>query len=327
MSFFPETIVITGPTATGKTALAVKLAQIFDGEIVSVDSRQVYRHMDIGSGKDLSEYGCVPYHLIDVADPGTVFDLFSFVPQAFEAVRDIARRGKLPILCGGSTMYLDALLRGYDLRGAKPDEELRKKLDSLSLPELNEYLNKLAPPDLMDFKERDNPLRVRRAIENTLVCRRALNQTRSGGLLDNALILGVYYPRQEVHARVELRLDERLHHGMIEEIRNLHEKYHVPYENLERYGLEYKFVSLYLQNVMDFATMRDQLLFAIRKFVKRQDIWFRKMEREGVNIHWLMRGNLSEAQSLVRKFLNNEDLPASPIKLSETFYGNHQTSK
>lgn len=323
MSFFPATIIVTGPTATGKTALAVDLAEKFNGEIVSVDSRQVYKHMDIGSGKDLAEYGDIPYHMIDVAEPGTVFDLFSFVPQAFAAVENIAARGKLPILCGGSTMYLDALLRGYSLNGAKPDMVLRNELDKLSLEELNSKLDSLMPPDLAEFKERDNPLRVRRAIENTLTCGCAVITERHGGLLENSLILGVYYPRKEVHARVELRLDERLQHGMIEEIKALHEVNAVPYENLERYGLEYKFVSLYLQNVLDYSAMRDQLLFAIRKFVKRQDIWFRKMEREGVNIHWLLRGDRAEAQMMVQKFLNGEALPESPIKLSETFYGNH----
>lgn len=321
MSFFPETIVITGPTATGKTALAVKLAQIFDGEIVSVDSRQLFRHMDIGSGKDLEEYADVPYHLIDIAEPGEVFDLYNYVKLALEAVKDIAARGRLPILCGGSTMYLDALLRGYDLTGAAPDFELRRQLDELPLDELNSKLDELSPPDLADFKDRCNPLRVRRAIENTLATGSANCKQSSGGLLENSLILGVYYPRSEVHHRVAERLDKRLANGMIEEVQALREVYSVPDEVLERYGLEYRYISLYLQGKLEYAAMRDQLLFAIRKFVKRQDIWFRKMERENVCIHWLLRGNADAACDLVKKFLAHESLPEPAIKLSEIFYG------
>ena len=322
MSFFPETIVVTGPTATGKTALAVKLAEIFNGEIVSVDSRQVFRHMDIGSGKDLGEYGNVPYHLIDVADPGEPYDLFTYLKQAQSALEDIASRGKLPVLCGGSTMYLDALLRGYKLSGAAPDMTLRNTLDRLTLAELNKKLDELAPADLEQFKDRDNALRIRRAIENTLATGYACCAESDDSLLKNSLVLGVYYPRKEVHERVELRLDARLAEGMTDEIRDLHEVYGVSWEALERYGLEYRYVSLYLQGVLDYQTMRDQLLYSIRKFVKRQDIWFRKMEREDINIHWVMRGDLEEARFLVEKFLAHEPLPESPIKLSETFYGN-----
>ena len=322
MSFFPETIVVTGPTATGKTALAVKLAEYFNGEIVSVDSRQVFRHMDIGSGKDLGEYGNVPYHLLDVVDPGEPYDLFTYLEQAKKALQDIAARGKMPLLCGGSTMYLDALLRGYELSGAAPDMELRNLLDQLSLEELNARLDELAPPDLDSFKDRDNALRVRRAIENTLATGKACCVGNDDALLKNSLVLGVYFPRQEVHQRVENRLDSRLAEGMIEEVKNLHEVYGVSWEVLERYGLEYRYVSLYLQGKLDYKSMRDQLLYSIRKFVKRQDIWFRKMERENIDIHWVMRGNFDEARSLVEKFLAHEPLPDSPVKLSETFYGN-----
>ena len=324
MDFFQQTIVVTGPTATGKTALAVRLAEIFDGEIVSVDSRQVFRYMDIGSGKDLAEYGNVPYHLLDVADPGEPYDLFTYIKQAQAAIKDIQMRGKLAILCGGSTMYLDALLRGYELTGAAPDMALRKELDQLSLAELNAKLDALAPADLAHFKDRDNPLRIRRAIENTLNTGSAMSMGKSNALLDSALILGVYFPRSVVHQRVELRLDARLQEGMIEEVRNLHEQHQVPWEVLERYGLEYRYVSHYLQGVLDYETMRNTLLFSIRKFVKRQDIWFRKMERENICIHWVKEGNVNEAADLCKRFLAGEPLPESPIKLSETFYGNNK---
>ena len=324
MDFFQQTIVVTGPTATGKTALAVRLAEIFDGEIISVDSRQVFRGMDIGSGKDLAEYGNVPYHLLDVADPGEPYDLFTYLKQAQAAIKDIQMRGKLAILCGGSTMYLDALLRGYELTGAAPDMALRNELDKLSLAELNAKLDALAPADLAHFKDRDNPLRIRRAIENTLNTGSAMSMGKSNALLDSALIIGVYFPRSVVHQRVELRLDARLQEGMIEEVRNLHEQHQVPWEVLERYGLEYRYVSQYLQGVLDYETMRNTLLFSIRKFVKRQDIWFRKMERENICIHWVKEGNVNEAADLCKRFLAGETLPESPIKLSETFYGNNK---
>ena len=326
MNFFPKTIIVTGPTATGKTALAVALAEKFGGEIISVDSRQVFRGMDIGSGKDLSEYGNVPYHLIDVAEPGEPYDLFSFVQDARRALADIVQRKKLPILCGGSVLYLDALLKGYTLEGAKPDMELRTKLDKLSLAELNRKLDELAPADLAGFKDRDNALRVRRAIENTLATNKAVSLSAEAGLLDNSLVLGVYFPRKTVHERVEKRLDARLQEGMIDEIRDLHEKKNVPWEVLERYGLEYRHVSEYLQGKCDYAVMRNTLLYSIRKFVKRQDIWFRKLEREGVDIHWVENGSVTAAADLVERFLNGENLPPSPIKLSETFYGT-QSSK
>jgi tRNA dimethylallyltransferase len=322
MSFFPETIVVTGPTATGKTALAVKLAQIFNGEIVSVDSRQVFKHMDIGSGKDLAEYGSVPYHLIDVVDPGKPYDLYTYLAQAQAALRDIAARGRLPILCGGSTMYLDALLRNYTLSGAAPDMALRSELDQLTLEQLNARLDELAPSDLDSFKDRDNALRIRRAIENTLACGKACCSSGDNALLDKSLILGVYFPRNEVHKRVEMRLDARLAEGMIEEVKALHDIHSVPWETLERYGLEYRYVSLYLQGKLEYKAMRDQLLYSIRKFVKRQDIWFRKMERENINIHWLLHGNINEAKELTEKFLAHAPLPESFIKLSQTFYGN-----
>ena len=326
MKFFPKTIIVTGPTATGKTALAVYLAARFDGEIISVDSRQVFRGMDIGSGKDLAEYGSVPYHLIDVADPGEPYDLFNYVCDARKALADIFQRGRLPILCGGSVLYLDALLKGYTLEGAKPDMALRDSLDKLSLAELNCKLDELNPPDIAQFKDRDNALRVRRAIENTLSTGKAVSLNSEAGLLDNSLVLGVYYPRKTVHGRVEKRLDARLQEGMIDEIRNLHEKNSVPWEVLERYGLEYRHVSEYLQGKCDYAVMRNTLLYSIRKFVKRQDIWFRKLEREGVDIHWVENGNAEAAADLTKKFLKGEPLPASNIKLSETFYGT-QSSK
>lgn len=251
-------IAITGPTATGKTALAVELAKKYNGEIVSADSRQVYKYLDIGSGKDIEEYGNVPYHLIDIMPPNGKYHLKAFCDDARAAIQDIASRGKLPIVCGGTPLYLHALLKDYDLYG-----------DAVS-----------------DIKL-------------------------------NALTMGVLFPRLTVRKRIELRLDERLNNGLIEEIQELHETHKMSWEELEFLGLEYRDVSLYLQGVMTLEEMRNTLLRNIRQFAKRQDIFFRKMEREGVDIYWLPKGSRPQAVSLIDRFLAGEELPPPEFRLKD----------
>ena len=270
--------VITGPTATGKTALAVKLAGEFNGEIISVDSRQVYRGMDIGSGKDLSEYGDVPYHLIDIADPATdTFNLFDFCHAACDAIADITSRGKLPILCGGTALYLTALLKGYELPGGKLPERQSGQ------PRTRQQGN--IPAFTMPFK------------------------------LD-ALVMGVLFPRKTVRDRIEKRLDDRLANGMIEEIESLHAS-GVPFEKLEFFGLEYREIACYLQNKCTYDEMRTTLLNRIRQFAKRQDIFFRKMEREGIPIYWLAEGNDPDPRNLLSTFIKGGVLQEVGFKLSE----------
>lgn len=273
-------VAVTGPTATGKTALAVALARRFDGEIVSVDSRQVYRHMDIGTGKDLEEYGEISHHLIDVADPATeTYDLARFCRDASRAVLDIAGRKKTVILCGGTALYLAALLNGYELPGGK-----------------------LAPRGEGKVRERQDP-----------------EGSPSFKLPFRAdyLVLGVLFPRAEVRERIAKRLDARLDAGMIEEIRDLTEKYHVPPEKLEFLGLEYREVSRYLRNLCSREEMRDTLLDRIRQFAKRQDIFFRKLEREGNDIYWIPRGEFAAAAMLVEKFLSGRPLPEVGYRLAD----------
>ena len=273
-------VVVTGPTATGKTALAVALARRFDAEIVSVDSRQVYRHMDIGTGKDLDEYGEVKYHLIDIADPATeVYDLARFCRDASQAVLDIAARGRNIILCGGTALYLAALLDDYELPGGK-----------------------LAPREAGKMRERQNP-----------------DGEPSFKLPFRAdyLVLGVLFPRAVVRERIAARLDARLNSGMIEEIRGLTEKYGVPREKLDFFGLEYREVGRYLKGECTREEMRDTLLDRIRQFAKRQDIFFRKLEREGNPIYWLPRGDLAQAEALVREFLAGEALPEITYRLAD----------
>lgn len=283
-----KTVVITGPTATGKTALAVKLARIFPAEIVSVDSRQVYRGMDIGTGKDLDEYGEVPYHLIDIADPQReVYNLARFLRDAYRAVWEIAARGKLPILCGGTALYLAALIDGYHLPGgALPPREkgvARVRQNPEEEPSFE-------PPFELD-----------------------------------ALLLGVYYPRNEVHARIESRLDSRITDGLVDEVKRLHEINEVSWEQLEFFGLEYREVARYLKKECTLSEMRNTLLARIRQFAKRQDIFFRKLEREGHKIHWLEAGRAPDPCTLIEAFLNGESLPEPAFRLCDINYGKRGT--
>ena len=275
-----KAIVVTGPTATGKTGLAVKLARRFDCEIISIDSRQVYRKMDIGTGKDLEEYGDVPYHLIDIADPAAGdYNLWKFCHDAFSAVDDITHRGKTPLLCGGTALYLEALLRSFTL----PGEQLpmREKGVPRTRREDSGAEGRFTPPFKLD-----------------------------------ALVLGVYYPRLEVRSRIEQRLDARFAAGMVDEIAQLNRD-GVSFEQLEFYGLEYREISAYLQGKVSFEDMRTNLLNRIRQFAKRQDIFFRKLEREGIDIHWIERGDFTEACDLVSAYLDGREIPEPQFRLSE----------
>ncbi|MBQ4107525.1 MAG: tRNA dimethylallyltransferase [Lentisphaeria bacterium] len=277
-------IAVTGPTATGKTKLAVELARRFHGEIVSVDSRQVYRGMDLGTGKDLEDYGDIPCHLIDIADPGEIYDLSRFVRDAWQAMEDIESRRRLPILCGGTAMYLDALLRGYRLPGGKR---------AAHAPHHRTTEDKAAPPSFQPP----------RPIE--------------------ALTIGVYYPRETVRRRIEERLDQRLAAGMIDEVRGLHEA-GVSYEKLEFFGLEYREIARFLQGQCDLPAMRQTLLDRIRQFAKRQDVFFRKMEREGLRIHWCRAGNDPDPAALAATFLAGQPVPEPALRMLDIHYGKIQ---
>ena len=273
-------IVISGPTATGKTALAVKLAKKFNGEIISADSRQVYRKMDIGSGKDIDEYGNVPYHLIDIADPATeIYNLGRFCRDAWQAIADISSRGKLPVICGGTALYIAALLDGYRLPGgALPPR-------SYDTPRIRQ--NPDAPPSF----------------------------TPPFGL--EPLFLGVHFPRLQVRERIARRLDERFKCGMIDEVKMLHEQENVGFEKLESFGLEYREISLFLQGKYSFDEMRTQLLNKIRQFAKRQDIFFRKLEREGHQIHWLKEGKAPDPELLITDFLAGKKIAEPSFRLCD----------
>ena len=313
-------LVITGPTATGKTKLAVHLARRFGGEIISADSRQVYRHMDLGTGKDLDEYGDgadrVPCHLLDVVDPQEDFHLKKFIELALAAMDGIRSRNRLPVIAGGTPLYVNALIRGYDLPGGEPDPQLREELQSLSHEQLMARLQAVATPEFLKRVDITQDKRIIRAIEIALSPQAEPIHAEP---LDNPLVIAPYYPRKTVRERIEIRLDERLKLGLVEEVRMLHQN-GVSWEKLDWFGLEYRYVSHYLKNELTFDQMRTELLAKIRHFCKSQDIWFRKMEREGIAIHWIPEGDTATAESLVARWLAHEPLPKPFIRLADITY-------
>ncbi|MBR3649782.1 MAG: tRNA (adenosine(37)-N6)-dimethylallyltransferase MiaA [Victivallales bacterium] len=313
-------LVITGPTATGKTKLAVHLARRFGGEIISADSRQVYRHMDLGTGKDLDEYGDgadrVPCHLLDVVDPQEDFHLKKFIELALAAMDGIRSRNHLPVIAGGTPLYVNALIRGYDLPGGEPDPQLREELQSLSHEQLMARLQAVATPEFLKRVDITQDKRIIRAIEIALSPQAEPIHAEP---LDNPLVIAPYYPRKTVRERIEIRLDERLKLGLVEEVRMLHQN-GVSWEKLDWFGLEYRYVSRYLKNELTFDQMRTELLAKIRHFCKSQDIWFRKMEREGIAIHWIPEGDTATAESLVARWLAHEPLPKPSIRLADITY-------
>ena len=319
-----QTLIITGPTASGKTRLAVELARKFRGEIISADCRQVYRGLDIGTGKDLDEYGTpsnhVPYHLIDICEPEDEFNLLRFVQLATVAINDISERGFLPIIAGGTPLYLSALLNGYDLPGGKPDPELRAELESLTDDELIAKLHSIATPQLLSRVDTTQRKRIIRAIEIAMNPEAA---TPASKPLSTPLILAPFYDRATIRQRIMERLDLRLNNGLVEEVQNLHQQ-GVSWERLDWYGLEYRYVSKYLRGTYTFQQMRDKLLNKIRNFAKSQDIWFRKLERQGHVIHWIPNGDFNMATSLVSAWLSGHPLPPPEIVLDNIHYGAKQ---
>lgn len=278
-----DLVCVLGPTASGKTRYAVNLARQLGGaEILSADSRQIYRGMDIGTGKDLGEYGEIPFHLIDIADAGLKYNIFEYQRDFEKAYKDITERGKLPILCGGSGLYIEAATCGYSLPEVPADPALRERLEKESTEDLIKMLAGLKP--LHNTTDYDTRKRLIRALE-IAIYEKEHPVTRTAFLPKNTYYIGTLVSRDERNARIDRRLDARIEEGMTDEIRKLLDS-GIPAEDLIYYGLEYKFVTLYLTGELTYRQMRDQLATAIHQFAKRQMTWFRGMERKGIRIHW-----------------------------------------
>ena len=277
-------LVILGPTASGKTHLAVQAARHLNGEILSADSRQVYRGLDIGSGKDLAEYGATPYHLIDLVAPGCEFSLFNFVQEFKSAYEKVVSRGCLPVLAGGTGLYLDAILRGYELVKVDENQPLRHELEKLEVASLVTRLRRLRP-DLHNTTDLTDRERLTRAIEIA----EAEQQPVLGPIVlpdMSPRVFGLRWQRDVLRQRITQRLRERLAHGMIEEVEGLRAA-GVSWETLDYFGLEYRFVAQYLQGMFNRNDLFQKLNSAIHQFAKRQETWFRRMQRQGVDICWL----------------------------------------
>ena len=277
-------LVILGATASGKTRLGVGAARALNGEIVSADSRQVYRGMDLGTGKDLEEYSEIPCHLIDVADPGEDFSVFHFQRQFFTVYEAIRERGKLPVLVGGTGLYLDAVLRGYRLLEVPENPALRAELAGLSGPQLAGRLLALKP-DQHNTTDLGDRQRLVRAIEIAAGEQAAADHLPPLPAL-RPKVFGLRWPRPVLRQRIARRLRQRLDQGLVAEVAALHAA-GVPWERLDYFGLEYRFVARYLQGQLNHNDMTQKLAAAIAGFAKRQETFFRRMERRGVAIHWL----------------------------------------
>jgi tRNA dimethylallyltransferase len=280
-------ITILGPTATGKTRIAALLAKELGGEIVSADSRQVYRKMDIGTGKDLSDY-CIdgvqiPFHLIDIVEPGIEYNVFQYQQLAFSAIQDIQRRGKPVILCGGSGMYMEALLKGYKLFPVPENQTLRMEWSTISDEKLAEMLAQFKP--LHNQTDIETRTRLLRALEIEHYYQEHPELMEWTQPIPS-IIFGLHGDRDLIRQKITRRLKERLENGMIQEVQQLMDD-GVNIQQLIRYGLEYKFVTQFILNEIDEKTLFQKLNIAIHQFSKRQMTWFRKMEREGFNIHWI----------------------------------------
>lgn len=291
-------ITILGPTAAGKTRLAALLANQFNGEIISADSRQVYRNMDIGTGKDLSDYIVngkqIGYHLIDIADPLEEFNLFRFKQLFIQKYHEITQSGKIPFLVGGTGMYLSSVIQNYNLKIAERSEERLHQLKNLSTEELIDILRtgKIKLHNTTDLINRD------RIIDAIIIA-----ESDSSGLQGekiNSLNIGVKFPRDVIKKRITERLKNRLSEGMIEEVEHLINS-GVSYEKLVFFGLEYKFIAMYLKSELSYNDMFQKLNSAIHNFAKRQMTWYRKMEREGVQIFWLDGNDFTAAKKIIEQ--------------------------
>ena len=283
-------ITILGPTATGKTNLAVQLAHCINSEIISADSRQIYKNMDIGTGKDLDEYSVkglqIPYHLIDILDPNEDYSVYTFQKQFHSIYNDILKQKKCPILCGGTGLYIESVLLNYEISSIKPDYDLRHKLDSLSKEELLIIFKELDFDTYNNWKC-DTKQRIIRGIEIVSKGNLRNDIVKYNLSLDDVVVLGMHMERSLIRAKITDRLTCRLKNGMVEEVESLLSRGIVTFDRLEYFGLEYKYIGMYLKDEISYEQMFSQLNTAIHKFAKKQMTFFRRMEKRGVKINWI----------------------------------------
>jgi len=301
-------IIVLGPTAVGKTAIGVAVARAFNGEIISADSRQTYRHLDIGSGKDLAEYSeggeAVPYHLIDITELPAEYNVYNYQQDFYKVFKDIIARGMLPVVVGGTGMYIDAIVRDYQLVILPENKKLHEELEATPLEVLAERLMKLQP-DLhtkCDLLEKD---RVIKALEIIEAKKQGVDSTSVQRPEIKPFIIGTTLPRPQLWENISIRLKERLDEGMIEEVQSIHDS-GISWERLEKLGLEYRFCSEFLQGkISSKEELYEGLFIAIRQFAKRQETWFRMMEKKGVEIHWLNAGCKQDRIAAARELINS----------------------
>ncbi len=307
----PLVLVILGPTASGKTSLAVKLAAKYQGEIISADSRQVFRGMDIGTGKDLGEYKVngkkIPYHLIDVVNPNDEFDLAKYQKLANLAIKDILSRGKLPIIAGGTGLYLQALVDGYKLDKNVPDKQKRLELEAMSVAELYKKLETIKPDftHKLNNSDKNNPRRLIRYLEiadQEDSSKKSLFKPKKEPAYD-FIILGLQQNDDEMRSRIMKRITDRLdNEDMVGEVERLLDE-GVSSERLNSFGLEYRHINWYLQDKLDYDEMIEKLSLATYRFAKRQKTWFRRWEKQGIKINWVE--SLAEAEKILKHKLVN----------------------
>jgi tRNA dimethylallyltransferase len=297
----PKLVVLLGPTASGKSGLGITLAQRFNAEIISADSRQVYRGLDIGTAKVTpAEQALVPHHVLDVADPRAVYTVAQFQRDAIDSINSILKRGHQPFLVGGSPHYIQAIVDNLDIPHFEPQPELRTQLEKRPLPELLAQLEELDPQSAATI-DRNNPRRVIRALEVCLISGKPFSQQRKmAELLYQSLLLGLEWPREVLYHRIDARVDERMQQGMVQEVQKLLDA-GISHERLEALGLEYRYITRLLRGEFkNDDEMVQRLKYAIHDFTRRQLTWFRKDKR----IVWVNGGDWKQAEEVVRDFLN-----------------------
>ena len=294
-------IVVLGPTASGKTKLAARLAKDLPSEIISADSRQVYRGMDIGTGKDLSEYVVdginIPCHLIDIVDPAYEFNVFEYQRRFFACFSEISSRGMIPIMTGGTGMYIESVLKGYRMLEVPESPKLREELEKEEMDTLVKRLLRLNPASHNTTDLRDRK-RLIRAIEIQEFTKAWHGSSYDAVPLIVPLVVGVYWERSILRQRITHRLEERLQSGMIDEVKNLHAS-GIQWEKLDYFGLEYRYVGLYLRGILSYKDMFRTLNTRIHQFAKRQETWFRRMEKRGIEIRWINGNDYNSLKKII----------------------------